>query len=160
MTTEIMDPESSWQINPECMEVLESYLLYSDVRLVAKELGVPKEKVTYYLNRPESKRFLDKIYFEQGYLNRNRIQDVLDEVMELKLEEIRESEIGSKKDIVDIIALMQKIRESEAKISALENPQPKEPRSPTVQNNTQVNLGAGMGDNYNSLLDKLVNIEK
>ena len=155
MGSAILDPgqDSPWQINPETMEVLESYLLYGDVSLVAKELHIPKQKVTYYLGRPESKRFLDQIYMESGYLNRNRLQDILAEVMELKLEEIRESEMGSKKDIADLIALAHKIRTDEAKISGATGE-----GSPSVktQVNIQNNTSSDFGSNYNSLLEKLV----
>ena len=158
MGSAILDPgqDSPWSINPEAMEVLESYLLYGDVSLVANELHIPKQKVTYYLGRPESKRFLDTIYFEQGYLNRNRLQDILGEVMDLKLEEMRESEIGSKKDIADLIALAHKIRADEAKISSIGTEQ----SGPKTQTNVQINNAAGFGDNYNSLLEKIMTVEK
>ena len=152
MTTAVLDPDAEWALNPEAQTVAETYLMYSDVRLTAKELGIPREKVTYYLNRPEVKRFLDTIFLEQGYLNRTRLQDVLDEVFELKLEEMRESEMGSKKDIADLIALAHKIRTDEAKtinISETTN-------APRNQINIQNNTSSDFGSNYNSLLEKLV----
>jgi hypothetical protein len=153
MTTQIVQPDEEWKLNPEMQTVAESYLMTTDVRLTAQDLGIPREKVVYYLNRPEVKRFLDTIYFEQGYLNRNRLQDILAEVMELKLEEMRESEIGSKKDIADLLALAHKIRADEAKISGMGQEGGK---SPSTQNNTQVNIGAGFGDNYNNLLEQIM----
>ena len=152
MTTAVLDPDAEWALNPEAQTVAETYLMYSDVRLTAKELGIPREKVTYYLNRPEVKRFLDTIFLEQGYLNRTRLQDVLDEVFELKLEEMRESEMGSKKDIADLIALAHKIRTDEAKtinVSETTN-------APRNQINIQNNTSSDFGSNYNSLLEKLV----
>jgi hypothetical protein len=151
MTTAVLDPDAEWSLNPEAQTVAETYLMYSDVRLTAKELGIPREKVTYYLNRPEVKRFLDTIFLEQGYLNRSRLQDVLDEVFELKLEEMRESEMGSKKDIADLIALAHKIRTDEAKtINVSDAPNVK------TQVNIQNNTSSDFGSNYNSLLEKLV----
>ena len=152
MTTAVLDPDAEWALNPEAQTVAETYLMYSDVRLTAKELGIPREKVSYYLNRPEVKRFLDTIFLEQGYLNRTRLQDVLDEVFELKLEEMRESEMGSKKDIADLIALAHKIRTDEAKtinVSETTN-------APRNQINIQNNTSSDFGSNYNSLLEKLV----
>ena len=152
MTTAVLDPDAEWALNPEAQTVAETYLMYSDVRLTAKELGIPREKVTYYLNRPEVKRFLDTIFLEQGYLNRTMLQDVLDEVFELKLLEMRESEMGSKKDIADLIALAHKIRTDEAKtinVSETTN-------APRNQINIQNNTSSDFGSNYNSLLEKLV----
>jgi hypothetical protein len=157
MTTEVLAPDSEWSMNPEAQTVCESYLITTDVTLTAQDLGIPKQKVVYYLNRPEVKRFLDTIYFEQGFLNRNRLQDILGEVMELKLEEMRDSEIGTKKDILDVVALLHKIRADEAKISSLGN---EGPSGPKTQNNTQVNIGAGFGDNYNALLEQIMSVEK
>ena len=153
----IMNPEEEYKMNPEAMTVAESYLITTDVRLTAQDLGIPKEKVVYYLGRPEVKRFIDTVYFEQGYLNRQRLSDILGEVMELKLLEMRESEMGSKKDIAELIALAHKIRADEAKISTLEQPGQSAPKT---QTNVQINNAAGFGDNYNSLLEKIINVEK
>jgi hypothetical protein len=149
MTTQIVDPENSWKMSPEMQEVVESYLITTDVCLTAQDLGIPKEKVVYFLNKPECKRFIDTIFLEQGYLNRHRLQDLLSEVMDLKLTEMRESEVGSNKDIADLIALAHKIRTDEAKTIQTT-------AGPTNQTNVQINNAAGFGDNYNNLLEKLI----
>jgi hypothetical protein len=154
MTTEIMNPDEDWKMSPEMQAVAESYLVTTDVRLTAQDLGIPKEKVTYYLNKPECKRFIDTIFLEQGYLNRHRLQDIMSEVMELKLEEMRESEMGSNKDIADLVMMLHKIRQDEAKATQTG------PNAPTTQTNVQINNGAGFGgENYNALLEKLVNVK-
>lgn len=150
MTTEIMNPDEDWKMSPEMQTVAESYLHTTDASLTAQELGIPREKVVYYLNKPECKRFIDTIYLEQGYLNRHRLQDIMSEVMELKLEEMRESEMGSNKDIADLVMMLHKMRMEEAKVSIPNS------LSPTNQTNVQINNGAGFGDNYNALLQKLV----
>ena len=152
MTTGIMNPDEEWKMSPEMQEVAESYLRTTDVNLTAQDLGIPKEKVVYYLNKPDCKRFIDTIYLEQGYLNRHRLQDIMSEVMELKLEEMRESEMGSNKDIADLVMMLHKMRMDEEKVSGAA------PGSPTTQTNVQINNGAGFGDNYNALLEKLVKI--
>ena len=155
MTTAVLDPEAEWQMSPELMSVVDSYLITTDARLTAQDLGIPKEKVMYYLNKPEAKRFIDTIYLEQGYLNRHRLQDILGEVMELKLEEMRDSEIGTKKDILDVLALAHKIRESEGKLAGISSDSP----GPRTQTNVQINNAADFGNNYSSLLEKLVNVK-
>ena len=149
MTTAVMNPDESWVMNPECQTVAETYLMTTDVNFTAKELGIPREKVVYYLGRPEVKRFLDQIYLEQGYLNRHRLNDILTEVIDLKLEEMRESELGSKKDIADLIELALKMRAQEAKNTA-DSP------TPRTQVNIQNNNAAGFGENYSNLLEKLI----
>jgi hypothetical protein len=151
MTTEIMSPDEEWKMSPEMQAVAESYLVTTDVRLTAQDLGIPKEKVTYYLNKPECKRFIDTIFLEQGYLNRHRLQDIMSEVMELKLEEMRESEMGSNKDIADLVMMLHKMRMDEVKTTTTS-------ATPSNQTNVQINNGAGFGDNYNALLQKLIKV--
>ena len=157
MTSQILDPENDWKMNPEMQEVVSSYLITTDAALTAKDLGIPREKVIYYLNKPEAKRFVDTVFLEQGYLNRHRMQDVLSEIMELKLEEMRESEIGTKKDILDVVALLHKIRTDEIKNTGLSE---STSSGPKTQTNVQINNSAGFGDNYDSLLSKLVSVGK
>ena len=150
MSTEIMDPDNEWKMSPEMQEIVESYLRTTDANITAQDLGVPREKVIYYLNKPECKRFIDTIYLEQGYLNRHRLQDIMSEVMELKLEEMRETEMGSNKDIADLVLILHKMRMDESKVTGVG------PAAPTTQTNVQINNGAGFGTNYNSLLEKLI----
>jgi len=154
MTSSVLDPSEEYRMNPEMMEVVNSYLVTTDATITSQSLGIPREKVMYYLNKPEAKRFVDTVYLEQGYLNRHRLQDILGEVMELKLEEMRESEMGTKKDILDIIALAHKIRADEAKIAGISN----EGNTPRNQTNVQINNASEFGENYNQLLEKLINV--
>ena len=98
------------------------------------------------------KLFIDTIFLEQGYLNRHRLQDIMSEVMALKLEEMQESGVGSNKDIADLVLILHKMRQDEAKNSAT-------PAGPASQTNVQINNGAGFGDNYNSLLEKLTQVK-
>lgn len=152
MTTELMNPDEEWKLSPEMLAVAESYLTTTDVRLTAQDLGIPKEKVTYYLNKPECKRFIDAIFLEQGYLNRHRLQDIMSEVMELKLEEMRESEMGSNKDIADLVMMLHKMRMDEVKTTQVTG-------GPSSQTNVQINAGNDFGGiNYNSLLQKLIKV--
>ena len=146
----VLNPEADYHMSPEMVEITTTYLQCSDIGDTALALNIPKEKVSYYLNKPEARRFIDTIFLEQGYINRHKIQSVLDEVIELKLEEMRDSEIGSNKDILDILAFAHKvgedvrkgIRETE-KVSA-----------PTTQTNVQIN--GEFGENYSSLMSKLI----
>lgn len=155
MSSEIMNPDEEWKMSPEMQAVAESYLRTTDVNLTAQDLGIPKEKVVYYLNKPDCKRFIDTIYLEQGYLNRHRLQDIMSEVMELKLEEMRESEMGSSKDIADLVLILHKMRMDEAKVNGSVGGV-----QPTNQTNVQINNGTPGygGDNYMALLNKLVKV--
>jgi hypothetical protein len=148
--TAVLNPETDYHMSPEMVEITTTYLQCASIGETAAALNIPKEKVSYYLNKPEARRFIDTIFLEQGYINRHKIQNVLDEIIEMKLEEMRESEIGSNKDIMDILAFAHKmgedvrkgIRETEKVVA------------PTNQFNTQIN--ADFGENYTSLMSKLI----
>lgn len=148
--TAVSTPDAEYHMSPEMVEVTTTYLQTADISATAEILHIPKEKVSYYLNKPEARRFIDTVFLEQGYINRHKIQGVLDEIIELKLEEMRDSEIGSNKDILDILAFAHKmgedvrkgIRETEKTVA------------PTNQTNVQFN--GQFGENYESLMSKLI----
>lgn len=152
MTTDIYNPEQEFGMSPEMVEVVTSYLQTNDTAETAKSLNIPRQKVTYYLNKPEAKRFIDTVFLEQGYLNRSKMQTILDEIIEQKLEEMRESDMSSNKDIIDILAFAWKIRSDTAKETV-------EKAGPTTQTNVQINGPGFGGDNYNHLLNKLLEIK-
>jgi len=149
MTQELINAEESYRMSPEMVAVATKYLETNDISATAEMLEIPVERVAYFLSKKEVKRFLDTVFLEQGYLNRNKIQTTLDRIIEKKLEELEEAEIGSSKDIADLLALAMKFRESEAKQMQREETTPK------LQVNTQIN-GAQFGENYGSLLSKLM----
>ena len=154
METQIADPTEEYRVSPEALEIAKTYLGCFDVSVTAQALGVDSEKVAYYLRKPEIKRFIDTHFMEQGYMNRNKIQEVMDKVLELKIEEMEESEMGSNKDIIDILQLQHKMRMDYLK-------EAKEAEPITKQ---QINIGdsavAEMGSNYNGLLGKLMQAQK
>ena len=145
--TAISTPDADFHMSPEMIEITNTYLQCANVGETALALNIPKERVAYYINKPEAKRYIDTVFLEQGYLNRHRIQGVLDEIMELKLEEMRESEVGSNKDILDILQFAHKVGEDVRKGMKEENS-----RAPTNQFN-QINA---YGENYDSLMSKLL----
>ena len=150
MSTDLMHPEEEYKMSPEMLEVVTTYIETSDVLDTARALDIPKEKVIYYINKSEAKRFIDTIFLEQGYLNRNKIQETLSTIIEHKLAELEEAEMGSNKDIADLLELAHKIRMAEIKANG-------EPKAPGRQTNVQINNALPFGgDNYNELMNKLL----
>jgi hypothetical protein len=150
--TAVENPDAQYRMSPEMVEVTTSYLQTADIAETALMLGIPKERVSYYLNKPEAKRFVDTIFLEQGYINRHKIQGVLDEIIDLKLEEMRDSEVGSNKDILDILAFAHKIGEDTRKGMRESD----KTATVTNQTNVQFNNVGEYGENYTSLMSKLI----
>ena len=138
-----------YAISPEALEIATTYLVCHDTKETALALGVDPERVSYYLRKPDVKRFIDNIFLEQGYMNRNKIQDIMDGLFEKKLLEMEESEMGTSKDILDIVKLQHDMRMQEIKAM-------QEVKTPGATIKQQVNVGDFGGNNYNSLLSKLI----
>ena len=152
MDNQIANPDTEYKISPEALEVAKTYLACHDTKETALSLGIEQDKVTYYLRKPEVKRFVDNIFLEQGYMNRSKLQEVMDKLFELKLEEMEDSEIGSNKDILDIVALQHKMRMEE--IKAL-----KEAFGNQTNVKQQINFQQNnptFGENYDNLISRIV----
>ena len=78
-------------ISPEGLEVANSYLTFGNIRAVVEQLGVQENKVVELLNKREVKKYIDTVYLDMGYRNKNNIAGLLDEMIESKLEEAKES---------------------------------------------------------------------
>ena len=141
-------------ISPEGLEVAQSYLRNKqDVQLTAEAMNLPIEEVTKLLDKRETQRYIDRIYNESGFRNRERMGQVMDEIIAQKLEEMDETGLGSGKDIIEILKLSHdmKMKEMEMQIKLLAAEQGSGPAI-QVNNNTQ--------NNYNSLLEKITNASK
>jgi len=144
------------RISPEGLEVAKAYLQNGqDILATAQAMNMPVDIVETLLNKRETKNFIDRIYYESGFRSRQKMGDLMDEIISHKLNEMEDSGIGSSKDIIEIIALQHKMKMDqmamEIKLIEAQNKQPQ------VQINTQINTG---GDKYNQLLDRILNVGK
>ena len=139
------NPLTEYKIAPEVFEVATEYCKHLNIKDTATALGLSPDQVVGIIEKKEVKRYIDAIFLEQGYLERNKLQDVMTTILDLKLEEMMESSIGSNKDILDIITAVHKMRMDYDKIN--------QDNQPTVQTNIQNNFG---GDNYSNLMKKII----
>ena len=142
-------------ISPEGLEVANSYLTFGNIRAVVEQLGVQENKVVELLNKREVKKYIDTVYLDMGYRNKNNIAGLLDEMIESKLEEAKESGVYSNKHLADLLQMAHKMRMDEIKAQAeLEKAQATNVKS---QTNVQINEGLPFGQgNYGKLMDKLL----
>ena len=102
-------------ISPEGLEVANTYLMFGNIRAVSQELQVPENKVAETLQKREVKRYIDQVYLDTGYRNRNNIATLLDEMLASKVEEAQESGVYSNKDLADLLQMAHKMRMDEIK---------------------------------------------
>lgn len=139
------------KISPEGLEVANAYLVNLNVMDTAAYLNMPVSDVHNYLNKSEVKRYIDSVFLEQGYQNRFTLQRTLTELIDKKLEEAAESEVWTKKDLLDLLQFAHKIRMDELEAAS------------KVDNKTasnQVNIQNNFGENYSSLIKKLIGIDQ
>ncbi|QFR57743.1 terminase small subunit [Serratia phage Slocum] len=143
-------------ISPEGLEVAEAYISAGhDTKLAAELLNLPVESVAAMLKKREVKHYLDNIFMEQGFRNRDKFFGVMDTIIELKLEELEESKMGSSADILEIMKTAHKMKMDEMKlqIELLKL----EAAKPTNQTNIQNNFSipGGQDSQYMNLLGML-----
>lgn len=145
---------SGIEISPEGLDIAEAYLATGDIDVTADTLGLPRHVVVYNLSRHEVRNYIDTVFLNAGFASRNKVFDAMSKIIDAKLIELEEAEIGSSKDIAELLQMMHKMRIDEinamAKLEAARN------KGDTVkrQVNVQINDGIG-GQNYNALLEKL-----
>lgn len=143
-------------ISPEGLEIANCYLQYGNIRAVCDYMMVPENKVVEVLNKREVKRYIDTVYLDMGYRNKNNIASVLDEMIQSKLDEAQETGVYSSKDLADLLQMAHKMRMDEIKAMAeLEKAQ--NASSIKNQTNVQINEALPFGQgNYGKLMEKLL----
>jgi len=148
-------------ISPEGLEVANAYLQLGSIDLVCQSMGIERYKVVELMGKRETKKYIDTVYYDLGYRNRNNIAALLDEMIASKLVEAQESEIYSSKDLADLMMMAHKMRMDEIKIGL----EAEKVAGTNIRNqtNVQINDGGGGkfdGTNYGKLLENLVNGDK
>lgn len=157
MANDLLVPDS---ISPEGMEVINAYFENnSDPKAAALSLGMEEPAFREIMRRPEVKVYLNEIFMESGFRNRDKFFGIIDTVLNLKMTELQDTGMGSEMDIMDILKLMHKMKMDEMKLQ-IEFEKAKQSKAPVHQNNTQVNI-AGAGDsNYMDLVSILAGGKK
>lgn len=147
------------RIQPEAMEVVESYLRNDrDVNRTAEDLNTTPTVISDLINKREVRSYLDHLFMESGYRNREKFFDILDNVLEAKMEELDEAQMSSSMDIMDILKIYHsmKIKELELSIKLQELQQGSKGQTAKTINNLQINNSSG----YDNLLSRIISGDK
>lgn len=148
-------PAEVLQISPEALEVANAYLQLQDAREVADNIGLSVEQVSQVLSRREVKAYINQVYFDLGFNNRFKMRRAMDAVLSRKFREMEEADVGSNKDIAELLALSHKMTmeqlDREIQLEKLRAGE----TGPKNQVNVQINEG-GDGTKYGALIAKLL----
>lgn len=142
-------------ISPELITVADTYLKCNSVDDTSISLGIPRDRVVQILNKREVKQYIDTIFMDYGYRNKFKIASALDKIIERKMEELDEAEIGSSKDIAELLQMAHKMRMDELAAEAKVLEARAKHDSIKQQVNVQINEGLPQG-NYGELIAKLL----
>lgn len=139
-------------ISPEGASIANTYLANAcSLIATSHAMDLPTHEIAATLQQPLVKVYVNSILRENGYRHMVKIAEKLDGLVERKWEELEEAEIGSNKDIAELLQLSHKMQMDMAKL--LQADVGKE--GPSSVRQTQVNVyGEG---NYGKLMEKLVN---
>jgi hypothetical protein len=146
-------PAEALNISPEALTVANCYLQNPDLYQVAQELQISPEVVGDILARREVKAYVDQVFYSLGFNNRFKMGDLMDSIIRKKLQDMDEAEVGSTKDISELLALKHKMlmehMDREIKLESLKASNVK------TQTNIQINESAG-GSRYSQLIERLM----
>lgn len=144
-------------ISPEGLEIANCYLQFGNIRAVCDAMLVAEDRVVDILNKRDVKRYIDTVYLDMGYRNKNNIASLLDEMIQSKLDEAKETGVYSSKDLADLLQMAHKMRMDEIKAMA-EIEKVQNGNSIRNQTNVQINEAMPFGQgNYGKLMEKLLN---
>jgi hypothetical protein len=149
-------PSEVLEISPESLEVANCYLQNQDILEVAQILDIPVHMVSTTLARRDVKAYIDQVFFDVGFNNRFKMRSAMDALIKKKFQELEEADVGSNKDIAELLQLSHKMTmeqlDRQIELEKMKNSQIKS------QVNVQINE-SGDGTRYGRLIQQLVNIE-
>jgi hypothetical protein len=149
-------PAEVLKIAPENLEVANCWLQLQDTGKVSQVLNLSIDTISSILNRKEVRSYTNHVFFEVGYNNKTKMRKAMDALITRKFKELDEAEIGSSKDIADLLVMSHKMTmdllDKEIQIKKLEE-------SIAIKNQTNIQINDS-GNKYAHLLEKLIESEK
>lgn len=147
-------PAEVVKISPENLQIANTYLACQSISETSRNLSLPTDEITEVLNRREIKAYIDNVFLDVGFNNRFRMRAVMDAVINKKLQEMDESDIGSGKDIIEIMALSHKMAMDQLdRQIKLEEAKAKNQH---IRNQVNVQVNNDSGSKYENLIQRLM----
>lgn len=96
-------------LDPVVLALANDYLSGKSIEEIADEYCITEDRVTSVLEKREVKSYVDSVFATQGYLNRIKRINLINAVIDSKLQEAVETGIYSKKDLLDWMKHLQEV---------------------------------------------------
>lgn len=93
-------------LDPAVLTVANEYLSGESIDTIAKNHALTMDQVTAIIERKDVRSYVDSVYLSQGYLNRVKRLALINRVVDKKMQEAIESDVYSKKDLLDWMKLL------------------------------------------------------
>jgi hypothetical protein len=101
-------------LDPQYLLIANEYLAGKSIDTISSTYNLSPDRVAAICERSDTKRYIDTVIMTQGYLHRARRLRLINKVIDKKLEEAEETDIYSKKDLLDWIKLLNDIDKQQA----------------------------------------------
>ena len=93
-------------LDPVFLSIANDYLSGKSIAALADEYCLPADRITSVIEKKEVKSYIDTVYATQGYLNRVKRINLINQVIEQKMADALETGVLSKKDLLDWLKLL------------------------------------------------------
>lgn len=88
-------------LDPVLLSIANDYLAGHSIPQISDSYNISEDRVTSVLEKREVKQYIDNVFATQGYLNRIKRINLINQVIDQKLEEAVETGVYSKKDLLE-----------------------------------------------------------
>lgn len=88
-------------LDPVLLSIANDYLAGHSIDKISLDYNISEDRVTSVLEKREVKQYIDNVFATQGYLNRIKRINLINRVIDQKLEEAVETGVYSKKDLLE-----------------------------------------------------------
>ena len=88
-------------LDPVVLAIANDYLSGKSVEEMSEEYAVSQDRITSVIEKKEVKSYIDNVFATQGYLNRIKRINLINQVIDQKIQDAVETGIYSKKDLLD-----------------------------------------------------------
>ena len=99
-------------LDPVVLALANDYLSGKGGVEIADEYGISEDRVTAVIEKKEVKNYIDSVFATQGYLNRIKRINLINQVIDQKIQDAVETGIYSKKDLLDWMKHLQEVETS------------------------------------------------
>ena len=83
-------------LDPVVLALANDYLSGKGVNEIADEYGISEDRVTAVIEKKEVKNYIDSVFATQGYLNRIKRINLINQVIDQKIQEAVETDLKPK----------------------------------------------------------------